>query len=248
MSVIGKKPFVNYIINELNKTQVSTLASLMDNLGSPTLVSLYGTENLISNSNKGVTYVMLKMEQLTNETLNGILIFTDNDHCGLFVINNDSPIIAEFKIDPVNRTYAQINEHCSAEELRQICGDRIADIEVSSVTASDINSGTATNGQVLTANGSGGAAWADAGASAGLVFTNVSASSWTADETYADYGYKCELSCTGITADSVVEVIFGVTEANSGNYAPVCASGAGTVTIYAKVNDTITIPVIKEIL
>ena len=44
-----------------------------------------------------------------------------------------------------------------------------------------------------------------------------------------------------------MEVIFDVDEATSGNYAPVCTTGTDSVTIYGKVNDSITIPVIKEI-
>lgn len=75
-----------------------------------------------------------------------------------------------------------------------------------------------------------------------LVFTNVSASSWVSDSTYTDYGYKCELSCSGVTANDFAQVIFAPTEADSGNYATVCQTGSGTVTIYSKVNDSITIP------
>lgn len=75
-----------------------------------------------------------------------------------------------------------------------------------------------------------------------LSFTNKSASSWVEDNTYADYGYKCDLSCSGVTANMFAQVIFAPTEADSGNYATVCETGNGTVTIYSKVNDTITIP------
>lgn len=75
-----------------------------------------------------------------------------------------------------------------------------------------------------------------------LSFTNVSASSWIADSTYTDYGYKCELSCSGVTSSMYAMVNFAPTEADSGNYATVCQTGSNTVTIYSKVNDTITIP------
>lgn len=75
-----------------------------------------------------------------------------------------------------------------------------------------------------------------------LSFTNISASSWVADSTYTDYGYKCELSCSGVTANMFAQVIFAPTEVDSGNYATVCLTGNGTVTIYSKINDTITIP------
>ena len=80
-----------------------------------------------------------------------------------------------------------------------------------------------------------------------LKFTNLTASAWTSSSEYDAYGYKCDLTCTGITASSVVEVIFDVDEALSGNYAPVCYVTDDTVRIYSKVNDSITIPVIKEV-
>lgn len=81
----------------------------------------------------------------------------------------------------------------------------------------------------------------------GLLFTNVTANNWVASAAYADYAYECVLTCSGVTSSSVVEVIFGMDEAVSGNYAPVCIVGTNSVTIYSKVNTTITIPVIKEI-
>lgn len=79
------------------------------------------------------------------------------------------------------------------------------------------------------------------------VFSNVSASSWVSDNTYADYGYKCELTCNGITANSVCEVVYSLSDAISGNYAPICETATDKVIIYSKVNTTITIPTIKEV-
>lgn len=81
-----------------------------------------------------------------------------------------------------------------------------------------------------------------------LKFTNVTASSWVSDNTYQDFGYKCEIACQGVTIDMYIEVVFGVAEATSGNYAPICASDTNKVTIYSKVNDSITIPLIKEVV
>lgn len=74
-----------------------------------------------------------------------------------------------------------------------------------------------------------------------LTFTNVSASSWVADSTYTDYGYKCVLTCNGVTSSDYAQVIFSPSDASSGNYANVCLTGTDTVTIYSKVNTTITI-------
>jgi len=84
-------------------------------------------------------------------------------------------------------------------------------------------------------------------AASGKSFTNVSASSWVSSSTYSDYSYQCALSCSGITADSFVEVVFAPAEATSGNYAPVCLAGTNTVTIYSKVNTSITVKTVKEI-
>ena len=80
-----------------------------------------------------------------------------------------------------------------------------------------------------------------------VVVSNVTASSWVADTTYADYGYRCALTIAGVTASDVAEVIFGVTEATSGDYAPVCQTYAGGVYIYSKVNTSITIPTIMVV-
>lgn len=84
--------------------------------------------------------------------------------------------------------------------------------------------------------------WSSGGGSSNLSFTNVSASNWVSDNTYSDYGYKCELTCNGVTADDYATVLFSSTDVNSGNYASFCETGTNTVTIYSKVNTTTTIP------
>lgn len=75
-------------------------------------------------------------------------------------------------------------------------------------------------------------------------FTNVSASSWVSSATYADYAYQCSIVLTGVTSSDYCSIIFDVTEATSGNYAPVCTTYDGGVIIYSKVDTAITIPAI----
>ncbi len=77
-----------------------------------------------------------------------------------------------------------------------------------------------------------------------LVFTNKSASSWVADSTYSDYGYRCAVALSGVTANDVAEVIFSLEQSSSGVYAPVCETYNGGVYIYASENTAITIPTI----
>ena len=68
-----------------------------------------------------------------------------------------------------------------------------------------------------------------------LTFENITleTTAWVEDTTYEEFGYKAEIPCTGVTEDFFSDVVLGVNEALSGNYAPVSVTGAGTVTIYA---------------
>lgn len=75
-------------------------------------------------------------------------------------------------------------------------------------------------------------------------FENVAASVWTADATYDDYPYRCALALTGVTASDIPEVVFGVQEATSGDYAPVAECYDGGVYIWSSVNTAITVPTV----
>ena len=89
------------------------------------------------------------------------------------------------------------------------------------------------------------ASHAHAGYAEVKIFSGVSvaASAWVSDSTYAAYPYAASIACPGVTASHVPEVVFGVTEAASGNFAPVALSGSGTVKIYAATKPTAAITV-----
>ena len=53
------------------------------------------------------------------------------------------------------------------------------------------------------------------------------------DATYQEFAFKANIPCEGVTANYFPNVVFNVSEALSGNYAQVCLSGDGIVTIYA---------------
>ena len=72
---------------------------------------------------------------------------------------------------------------------------------------------------------------------------SVAASAWVSDSTYAAYPYAASITCPGVTASHVPEVVLGATEAASGNFAPVALSGSGTVKIYATTKPTAAITV-----
>ena len=89
------------------------------------------------------------------------------------------------------------------------------------------------------------ASHAHAGYAEVKIFSGVSvaASAWVSDSTYAAYPYATSIACSGVTASHVPEVVFGATEAASGNFAPVALSGSGTVKIYAATKPTAAITV-----
>ena len=103
------------------------------------------------------------------------------------------------------------------------------------ITGSKIADGTITSAQMA----------ADA---VKLTFTNksVAASAFVSNSTYSDFPYRAAVALTGVTAAMVPEVFFGLTDAMSGNFAPVAESYAGGIYIYAaaKPSATITIPTI----
>lgn len=82
-----------------------------------------------------------------------------------------------------------------------------------------------------------------------LIFQNktVTTSAWAEDATYESYGYKANVSCSGVTANHYVDVVFNAVNASSGIFSPICSSGANIVTIWANEipEGTITIPTIK---
>ena len=82
-----------------------------------------------------------------------------------------------------------------------------------------------------------------------IVKSNVSVptSAWTSSTTYSDYPFRASVSISGVTTSYVPEVIFNMTDATGGNFAPVCETYNGGVYIYAKEKPTttITIPTIE---
>lgn len=78
-------------------------------------------------------------------------------------------------------------------------------------------------------------------------FENISVTTWVADTTYNLYPYKSEIIITGILSTDIIEIVFGHNEAVSGYYSPICLVENGKITIYGKVNTSITLPLIIKI-
>lgn len=77
-----------------------------------------------------------------------------------------------------------------------------------------------------------------------LKFEDMAASSWVSDSTYTDYPYRCDMACTGVTETMYAEVVFGIEQATSGKFAPLCETKADAVSIWSSENTSITVPTI----
>ena len=75
--------------------------------------------------------------------------------------------------------------------------------------------------------------------------TTVQTSAWSADTTYDGYGYRASIAMSDVTASYVPSVTFGITEAESGNFAPVADTYSGGVYIYAKEQPTAAVNVLS---
>jgi len=75
---------------------------------------------------------------------------------------------------------------------------------------------------------------------------DITADTFVADSTYIDFPYKCEIPVTGVTSANNAEITFSLTQATSGDLAPICVTDTNKVIIYAKSDlGTIIIPLIK---
>lgn len=73
----------------------------------------------------------------------------------------------------------------------------------------------------------------------------VAASDWVVSTEFEDFAYEAKIILTDfVNFSSIPQVVFGLTEATSGNYAPICKAGDKGVYIYSKVNTAITLPTI----
>lgn len=76
--------------------------------------------------------------------------------------------------------------------------------------------------------------------------TSVPVSAWASDTTYTDFPFRAGITITDCTANHKPDVTFSLTDAVSGNYAPIAESYAGGIYIYAAEKPTaaLTIPTI----
>lgn len=69
-----------------------------------------------------------------------------------------------------------------------------------------------------------------------LVFkdSTIAVEDFIEDTTYADYSYKADIMCPGVTSDYIPYVNLNMADAIGGNYAPICVSGENMISIYSE--------------
>ena len=163
---------------------------------------------------------------------------------------------AEKAASPTAGHFAGLDASGNPTDSGKKPGDFAAANHTHAGKADKVNSATAGNFAGLDSSGNltdsgkkpgdfANASHAHAGYAEVKIFSAVSvaASAWASDSTYAAYPYAASIACSGVTASHVPEVVFGATEAASGNFAPVALSGSGTVKIYAATKPTAAITV-----
>ena len=73
---------------------------------------------------------------------------------------------------------------------------------------------------------------------------DTSVSTWAASTKYVDFAFQAQINIADLSESDFVNVVFGINEANSGNYASAIEQYAGYILVFSKVNNTITIPTI----
>lgn len=161
------------------------------------------------------------------------------DATGVINLTADIKALADATY-PANEAVAQEYDATSAYTVGDYC--------IHSGLLYKCNTAIATGGEAWTVAHWTQVSVVDEIGSGGLQFFNtaVATSVFVADQTYSDYGYRAAVLLTGVTSTMIPEIIFGVTDAISGIFAPVAECYNGGVYLYA--NDVpeaaITIPTI----
>ena len=74
---------------------------------------------------------------------------------------------------------------------------------------------------------------------------DTSVTTWVASTAYAGYGFQARINIANLSEFDSVNVVFGLLDAISGNYAPAIEIYSGYILVFAKVNTAITIPTIE---
>lgn len=158
MSVINKKPLISKVVSDLTAAEKNKLL-LGLNGGLSKSVKVF---NSLTTTDKDISLLDLKFD---DGVKTGYLIY--NDSVSVFIaFYSDTQRLSLFNLDITQHTYTSSREYLTIDELRNVVElGLIEQGEHLKVQADDIDSGSATAGLVLTADGEGGATWEEGGIS-----------------------------------------------------------------------------------
>ena len=184
----------------------------------------------------------------TNGSANNALQF--GDHNPNYYATHDEVEIMQSEIDALQRFEIIISNSAATTPNVTTSAATQGKLYFVPLTGEDPSDNYA---EYITALHSGVYNWELLGTTSGVNLTGVSKMAtftnvmpiWSSDTTYIDYPYKGVASIQGVTASMFADVVFSVEQATSGDYAPICETGDGTITVYSKVNTAILIPLVK---
>lgn len=240
----------NFEINENGELDIPTItinvAEAME--GAVTLTDeqiniLLNNDNIImkaviSSGNTTMTFYLTKVSHIQESETTNVLLFDGTMSWG--VIENVVPYYVAAGIDVVNKVL-KVSTFTFAQDLaKDSTGPNGTLLRLTSVDGDIIGNGiyiSTINGEEIVSNSAGNI-------TTSRKLTNITVNNWVSDTTYANYPYKATITAYDVTPSMVAEVIYGLTEVESGNYAPICQTFNGGVYIYSKVNTSIVIPTI----
>lgn len=154
MSKVQGKPFIQLVVDTLGDLKSDLLDLVNGSDKTPEFRSLINQSAKITGSDKN------KVQFVTLETwakvYTGYLIY-NNSYCVLVAFTNNTQLLTTLNIDVTKQTFTTVKEYLDINEFRRYLEE--ADEHI---VAGEIDSGSATEGQVLTADGQGKAQWSDA--------------------------------------------------------------------------------------
>lgn len=151
MSKIQGKPFIELVVDTLGDLKTDFLDLVNGSDKTPEFRSLINASAKITDSDKGkVQYVVL---ETWSKTYTGYLIY-NNTYCVLVAFSSNTQALTMLKIDVAKQTFTTVKEYLDINELR-----RYLEEASEHITSGEIDSGEAQQGEVLFADGDGGAEW-----------------------------------------------------------------------------------------
>lgn len=189
MSVLNKKPYINTVLESLSEENQVKLGNLINGTGDRTellrIIGLpSGNRTNITTDDKGVHLCSL---QIGGNLYNGYLMYSDDVCCLAWF--TDFQTISMFNINVETQEYAIVSEYLDITELRGSLNILLVESgHAVKVQADDVDSGDATEGYALIADGNGGATWGEVSGGGATVYDFSNNANATLEDLLSEFG------------------------------------------------------------